>query len=365
VKRGGESTTLGLVEYLRRHVDLTVLAGGPWPGPDSFNLGFPPCPARKHLYAALPAFARKIMRRLHADPLSCRNRLFCKQVLAHPVPAQTDLLIFRSVGPWGAKAGRSIRRQRGIPFVTIEGGWRKGERETARYHPNLHIAVNPEVAEYLRLQLPDVRVEYIPNGIDVQAYDPEGPVAEIDLPRPLFLGCGHIDAQKRWELAIQAVARLPRGSLMLLGKGDQENALRTFGHRQLGNRFRISSVPYEHIGDYYRAADVVTLPSSGESFGMVYVEAMACNKPVVATCDKNRIAIVGNGGILVDPTDLEAYAQALQQAAQQDFGDAPRQQAGQFDWQQIGPHYLKVFEETAAHPEPPEQGWPVHRMMGD
>jgi len=96
---------------------------------------------------------------------------------------------------------------------------------------------------------------------------------------------------------------------------------------------------------YYRAANIFTLPSwSYEAFGIVYLEAMASGIPVVATDDELRREIVGDAGILVDPTDLDSYANALKKALSIDWGNKPRIQAEKFDWDKIAKKYEKLFE---------------------
>ena len=79
---------------------------------------------------------------------------------------------------------------------------------------------------------------------------------------------------------------------------------------------------------------------------MAYLEAMACNTPVVATRDKNREILVGKGGKLVDPEDIESYTSALQMCLNTDYGDLPRKQAEEFSWDRCVDSYLKAMEEV-------------------
>jgi glycosyltransferase involved in cell wall biosynthesis len=368
VKRGGESTTMGLLSFLSRHAEVNVFSGGPFAHDKVTDLTFPGLPRYTYIYDHLPSLLKyQILRRLHLDPLSVRNFFFCKRVLTRfrESPSKFDLVIFRSVGPWGAKTGRYLRNKYGIPFVTIEGGWKTGERETARYSPNLHISVNVDVAEYLKQQLPKVKIAYLPNGISVQSFDPNGRKAEVELPRPLFLGAGALDSFKRFHLAIEAVRSLGRGSLLLLGKGTEEASLRSIGQKQLINRFHIDSVPYDEMPNFYRAANLVTLPSENESFGMVYLEAMACNTPVVGTQDRNREIVIGDGGRLVVPLNIKAYAAALEECLNTDFGNRPREQAEKFDWEVVGPKYLKAFEQVITDSErSSSRHYRIYRRMG-
>jgi glycosyltransferase involved in cell wall biosynthesis len=228
------------------------------------------------------------------------------------------------------------------------------------------VAVNLEVADYLREQLPSIAIEHIPNGLTTAEFPPDGAPAKVELPRPLVLGCGFLGRVKRFHLTIEAVERLRSASLLLLGKGPLESELRREGQEKLGERFLIDAAPYEEMAGYYRAADVVTVPSGFESFGMVYLEAMASNRPVVATRDRNREAIVREGGELVDPTDTEAYSAALARAIDEDYGMLPRKNAEKFDWERIGPLYLDAIEKTIHRWKKfPDVRRPVFRHMGD
>ena len=95
--------------------------------------------------------------------------------------------------------------------------------------------------------------------------------------------------------------------------------------------------------EVYRGADVFTLPSwEREAFGLVYLEAMASNLPVVAPDDESRREIIKDAGILVGVTDVDLYAKALKEAAEKNFGDKPRRQAEKFSWDKISKEYIEV-----------------------
>ena len=94
----------------------------------------------------------------------------------------------------------------------------------------------------------------------------------------------------------------------------------------------------------YRAADIFTYPTvPWESFGIVLVEAMATGLAVVANKDDIRREIVGRAGVLVDPTNVDAYAIALKNALRLKWGKRPINQAKKFDWDKIAAKYEKLF----------------------
>jgi glycosyltransferase involved in cell wall biosynthesis len=68
--------------------------------------------------------------------------------------------------------------------------------------------------------------------------------------------------------------------------------------------------------DHYRLADLYVMPSSGEGFGIVYLEALACEIPVIGSkADGSREALRdGELGILVDPRDPEEIYHAIRRA---------------------------------------------------
>ena len=74
-----------------------------------------------------------------------------------------------------------------------------------------------------------------------------------------------------------------------------------------------------HVADYelrshYNLCDVFAMPSKGEGFGIVFLEALACAKPVLAGNKDGSVDAVLNGelGALVDPDSVSEIATALQ-----------------------------------------------------
>ena len=75
-------------------------------------------------------------------------------------------------------------------------------------------------------------------------------------------------------------------------------------------------IPDEQKVAHYRLADAFAMPSRGEGFGIVFLEAMACGVPVLAsTLDGSREAVLdGQLGLLADPrvpADLQANLEVL------------------------------------------------------
>jgi glycosyltransferase involved in cell wall biosynthesis len=165
------------------------------------------------------------------------------------------------------------------------------------------------------------------------------------LPRPRVLCVGAVDAHKRMHLAVDAVARLPAaGSLTVLGDGPAAAALDHHAAERLGpGRYLRQVVPRDEMPLWYGAADCFTLPSRTESFGLVYLEALACGLPVVAPDDAVRREVIGDAGLFCDVTDAGAYSETLAAALSRDWGELPRRRAERFPIAATVTAYAQLF----------------------
>lgn len=137
---------------------------------------------------------------------------------------------------------------------------------------------------------------------------------------PVMLFVGRIQPLKGLDVAVETLARIdnPRARLVVVGgaSGADGHAEVTRVHalaESLGVIDRIDFVaPQAHhiLSTYYRAADVVIVPSRSESFGLVALEAAACGVPVVASGVGGLITIVDDGvtGHLVADRDPDVFA---------------------------------------------------------
>lgn len=193
-----------------------------------------------------------------------------------------------------------------------------------------------------------VRVIKIPNGVDLLKFGSEVKPLDTNLPHPIILSVAALEPIKRQDLLIRAVAKTNL-SLMLCGQGSEYEKLNDLGNEMLKGRFQIISLSYEQMPTIYTAADLFSFPTSPwESFGMAMVEAMASGLPVVATDDPIRREIVGPAGIFIDPTNTEAFAVAIKQAVDKNWGDIPRRQAAKYSWDKIALRYDKLFKELCS-----------------
>lgn len=221
-------------------------------------------------------------------------------------------------------------------------GW--DDRNNLWCFPDMFIALSTKLKNWAKRVNPFVKVAYIPNGVDTKKFKPEGKSMTFRLERPLILSVGALTAEKRLDLVIVAVSKLGKGSLVICGEGELKAHVSNLGKKLLGKRFKLVSFPYTKMPEVYRGADIFTLPSPWfRSFEIVLVEAMASGLPVVANKDDIRREIVGRAGVLVNPTNTQAYAVALENALRLKWGKRPQNQSKKFSWDIIASQYQKLF----------------------
>lgn len=171
-------------------------------------------------------------------------------------------------------------------------------------------------------------------GVDLRTYKVNGGKSvarerlKMSQDQLLLLFVGRIQPHKGPEVLIRAVAEMVQHTPTLRGKlravimggpsgnGSTEPERLEGLARFLGVREMIQfvpPVPHEELSDWYRAADLVCVPSYSESFGLVALEAQACGTPVVATAVGGLRAAVADGisGVLVDGHNPKAWSATL------------------------------------------------------
>ncbi len=163
--------------------------------------------------------------------------------------------------------------------------------------------------------LPAERTCVIPPGYDRALFGTEGPVVD-DGGAPAVLFVGNLLPHKNVPRLIDALAIVSRRSavrLVIAGWGRQREVARLEARaRAAGVTMELLSyVPAEQLAALYRGARVVVVPSLAEGFGLTALEAMASGTPVVASNTTSLPEVVGDAGLMVDPRDPEAIAEAI------------------------------------------------------
>ena len=188
---------------------------------------------------------------------------------------------------------------------------------------------------------------------------------------PTILFAGRIQAHKGTSLAVDAYAHL-RESLdpsmgtpvlqVIGGTSGDDGEAELARCNELASQRGVSDgvnfidpVPHAILADYYRAADVVIVPSRSESFGLVAAEAQACGTPVVASNSGGLAYIVSasESGLLVDGSDPRSFAAAMKAVIEhQSFAERLSEGAVEFSkrfsWDATANRLVELYEGISA-----------------
>lgn len=234
-------------------------------------------------------------------------------------------------------------------FITQNGDWpAQSDASEYRYFGCDGLAcTNPDYFERNRSRW---QCALIPNGIDVARFSP-GPATRerfgLPLDKPVVLMVSALIPTKRVADGIEAVSKMPDVYLVVAGDGPLRGEIDALAAERLPGRFKRLTVKGPDMPDLYRSADVFLHMSIEESFGNVYVEAMACDRPIVGH-DSSRLRwIVGDVEFLADTTDGDALLRSLQAAFAASSSSSPARvdRARTFSWSSIAEQYRRFFEE--------------------
>jgi len=180
------------------------------------------------------------------------------------------------------------------------------------------------------------------------------------LPERFVLYLGNTMPHKNVERLVEAMSMVrqshPDVALVLGGAPDKHrgNVEQTIARHHLGDVVRfLGKVPEADLPGLISSATLFAFPSLYEGFGLPVLEAMACGTPVVTSNRSSLPEVVGDAGVMVEPTDVAALAAALR-ALLDDEGHASRlgerglERARQFTWRRCADAHLQVYREVLA-----------------
>jgi D-inositol-3-phosphate glycosyltransferase len=215
------------------------------------------------------------------------------------------------------------------------------------------------------------KVVVVPPGVDLSLFspgDPRAARAAVGLPQDakVLLFVGRIQPLKAPEVLVKAAAELLarnpewRGQLVVavLGGPSGTGLAHPHGLQELAEGLGISAqvrfvppVPRTELAQWYRAADLVAVPSHSESFGLVAVEAQAGGTPVVAADVGGLPTAVGDAGVLVDGHDPHVWALTIEDLLldhdrRKALSDKAVAHAALFGWDRTTERLLEVYVEA-------------------
>jgi phosphatidylinositol alpha-1,6-mannosyltransferase len=215
--------------------------------------------------------------------------------------------------------------------------------------------------------VPRDRIHTVSNGTDPATFRPtDGRAVRRSMhagSRPVLLTLCRLVRRKGVDIVIRAMPDIltdhPETLLLVAGEGPERRVLERLAHHEgVADSVRfLGAVPYAALPEYLSAADVFVLtprhvPPDVEGFGLVYLEAGACERPVIGTRTGGIGDAVRDGvtGLLVPPENARAVAGAVHlllsdPSVAREFGRAGRSHAlDHANWERVVSTLVGCFE---------------------
>jgi len=268
-----------------------------------------------------------IFRPLGWWPTRLRTAAFAAELTQRAVRERPNLIITTHAN--FAPVANSMKSLLGIPYLAIGHGievWdlKQGTTWRALRAATVIAAVSAFTRDKMSsvLRLPKDAIAILPNTFDPEEFYPDTRKPHFLLARyrlrpdqPVILTISRLASAERYkgyDQILRSLAkvreRFPDVRYILGGRGPDRGRIESLVC-ELGLTANVTLagyVPDHELRSHYNLCDVFAMPSKGEGFGIVFLEAMACGKPVVAGNKDGSVDAVLNGqiGALVDPDSV-------------------------------------------------------------
>ena len=225
------------------------------------------------------------------------------------------------------------------------------------------IGASNKIKEYFQ-QIECKNIEVIPNGIDVKRFQNLNRGEnrkKMDFNNEfVIITVARLEKVKGLKYLIKALDILKNKSgenykLLIIGEGSERDNLKNLTKKlKLENSIKfLGQISNQDIPNYLSASDCFVLPSISEGFGIVILEAMAANVPIVATRVGGILDIIENEktGILTEPKNSEEISKAILKIHKEpEFAKKLVNNAflslHQYSWQDIQEKVYSIYEKV-------------------
>ena len=262
--------------------------------------------------------------------------------------------------------GDAVQFERGATRASMAFQARLEAKHAQR--ADLVITVSRYCAERLQELYHVANAVVVPELIDLDFWrrllgaNPATPVPE----KFTILSVCRFYPRKRLDVLLRAGARLrdsiPELEIRIVGNGPEDRRLKA-----ICRELNLSSIvhwlgdlPVNRLAEEYNRADIFCLPSVQEGFGIVFLEAMASGKPIVAARSA-AVPEVVRSGILAEPDNVDALAEAItglyrNPDRRHALGSAGRVDVEQFEMNRVAKIFLSQLAKVAPGLATPDSG---------
>jgi len=218
-----------------------------------------------------------------------------------------------------------LHKKMHIPLVMTEhySGIMKHEIDKRLYYTaneayknaDVLITVSPALRNVIKEKF-DKEAIYIPNIVDIKLFNYTPKKIQDGIFR--FVSVGALKLEKRIDLTIEAFAHAfsdnEKVTLTIYGKGPEKSKLeKLIQSYHIDDRVKLMGLQSrKDIAAFLKKSDCFVLASQAETFGVVYIEALASGLPVIATkCGGPECIVNDKNGLLIPVNDSNALAEAM------------------------------------------------------
>ena len=318
------------------------------------------------------------------------NLLSSSKIMNDLVPQEKKTIDILSVHDWlSSMSGITLKKDMNLPMVFHIHSTEKGrslgdgskivnelEKKAATLANRVITVSNAMKDELISYGFPSDKIEVVWNGVDAKKYSPDRVSdAKIQQVRAkygisqeekmiLFLGrLTGVKGADRLIMAMQQVlAKYPRCKLVVIGRGEMEGELMRLAANLGVSKnvvFNFNMLPEDERIANYAAADLAVFPSLYEPFGIVALEAMAMEKPIVVGARgvsgfREIVVPVGPGqtGFHINPYDPQDIAWGItsiisDESRMQLLGANARNRVlSEFTWEKISKKVFDIYQDV-------------------
>jgi glycosyltransferase involved in cell wall biosynthesis len=168
-----------------------------------------------------------------------------------------------------------------------------------------------------------------------------------------LISVGRLLVWKRFDMIIKALGRCNNVELAIVGDGPERKSLENLAERICPGRVRFEGqLEKAQVFEKLAGSDVFVLPSVGDSFGNVFVEAMACGLPVIGARAGGVTDIIDDGvnGFLIEPDNLDQLAEKIDflkdaEERKRQSLESVRLFQEKFTWPRVFEKYQSLYKE--------------------